>query len=70
MGQEFASLTSCLLSTNCQVAVWLQMYRRESGVLYKLIFVVFDWFKILMHNHYWFVYLAVFSKRNKVMVRD
>ena len=51
MGQEFASLTSWLLSANCRVAVRPQMYRRESRVLYELIFVAFDWFRILMHDH-------------------
>ena len=44
MGQEFASLTSWLLSANCQVAVWPQMYHRESQVLYELTFIAFDWF--------------------------
>ena len=29
----------------------LQMHRPESQVLYKLIFVAFDWFQILMHNN-------------------
>ena len=52
MGQEFASLTSWLLSANCRVAVRPQMYRRESRVLYELIFVAFDCFRILlMHEH-------------------
>ena len=51
MGQEFASLTSWLFSANCRVAVRPQMYRRESRVLYELIFVAFDWFRILMHDH-------------------
>ena len=27
------------------------MYRRESRVLYELIFVAFDWFRILMQDH-------------------
>ena len=51
MGQEFASLISRLLSTNCRVAVRPQMYRRESRVLYELIFVAFDWFQMLMHDY-------------------
>ena len=51
MGQEFASLTSWLLSANCQVAVRPQMYRRESRVLNELNFVAFDWFRILLHEH-------------------
>ena len=52
MGRELASLTSWLLSANCRVAVRPQMYRRESRVLYELIFVAFDWFRILMrHDH-------------------
>ena len=51
MGQEFASLTSWLLSANCRVAVRPQMYRREFRVLYELIFVAFDWFRILLHDH-------------------
>ena len=41
-GQEFASLTSWFLSANCRVAVRPQMHRRESRVLYELIFVAFD----------------------------
>ena len=44
MGQEFPSLTLWLLLANCQVAVRTLMYHRESRVLCKLIFVVFDWF--------------------------
>ena len=40
-----------LLSTVLRVAVRLQMYRRESRVLYELIFVAFDWFRIIMHDH-------------------
>ena len=49
--QEFASLTSWLLSGNCRVAVRPQIYRRESRDLYELIFVAFDWLRILMHDH-------------------
>ena len=48
MGQEFASLTSWLLSVNCRVAVQLQMYHHEFRVLYKLIFIAFDWFNHLL----------------------
>ena len=47
MGQEFTSLTSWFLSANC----WVAVDRRESRVLYELIFVAFDWFQILMHDH-------------------
>ena len=50
MGHKPASLTSWLLSTNCRVAVRPQMYL-ESRVLYELIFVAFDWFRIFMHGH-------------------
>ena len=46
---RIASLTSWLLSANCRVRP--QMYRRESRVLYELIFVTLDWFRILMQNH-------------------
>ena len=44
------------------------MYRRESRVLYELIFVAFDWFRILMHDHrssrhknVFFYYLSVLT---------
>ena len=51
-GQELASLTSWLLSANCRIAVRPQfMYRRESQVLYELIFVAFDWFRILLYDY-------------------
>ena len=43
-------LTSWLLSANCRAAVRPQMCRHESQVLYKLIFVAFDWFQILLDN--------------------
>ena len=51
MCQEFASLTSWLLSANCLVAVRPQMYHHESQVLHELIFIAFNLFRILMHNH-------------------
>ena len=38
-------------SATCRVAVRPQMYRRESRVLYELIFVAFHWFRILTHDH-------------------
>ena len=51
MGQEFASLTSWFLLANCRAGVRPQMYRCESRVLYELIFVAPDWFRILKHDH-------------------
>ena len=48
---EDGSRTSWLLSANCRVAVRPQIYRRESRVLYELIFVAFDWFRMLMPDH-------------------
>ena len=51
MGKKFASLTLWLLSANCRVAVRSQMYHSESQVLYKLIFIAFYWFQILIHDH-------------------
>ena len=40
-----------LLLALLRVAVRPQMYRCESRVLYELIFVAFDCFRILMHDH-------------------
>ena len=48
---KFKRTSSWLLSANCRIAERSQLYRRESRVLYEIIFVAFHWFRILIHDH-------------------
>ena len=53
MGQEFASLVLWVLSANSRVAVQPQMYMycHEFSVIYELIYIAFDSFGRIMHDH-------------------